>query len=57
MECGFFLDVVIGEGTAVFELFTGKDETLLVGGDAFFILDFRFNIIDRVGGFNFESDS
>ena len=57
MESRFFLDVVIGECTAVLELLTGKDETLLVGRDAFFILDFRFNIIDRVGGFNFESDS
>ena len=37
MESGFLLDVVIGQGAAVFELFAGEDEALLVGGDAFFV--------------------
>ena len=37
MKGRFFLDVVVGEGAAVFELFAGEDEALLVGGDAFFV--------------------
>ena len=37
MESGLFLDVIVGEGAAVFELFAGEDEALLVGRDAFFV--------------------
>ena len=33
----FFLDVVVAQGAAVFELFAGEDEALLVRGDAFFV--------------------
>ena len=37
VERGFFLDVVVGQGAAVFELFAGEDQTLLVWRDAFFV--------------------
>ena len=37
MEGGFLLDVVIGQGATVFELFAGEDEALLIGWDAFFV--------------------
>ena len=30
VECGFLLDVVVRKGSAIFELLTGEDETLLV---------------------------
>ena len=30
VECGFLLDVVVRKGSAIFELLTGKDESLLV---------------------------
>ena len=33
----FLLDVVVGERAAIFKLLAGKDETLLVGRDAFLI--------------------
>lgn len=37
MEGGFLLDVVIRECAAIFELFAGEDQALLIRGDAFFI--------------------
>ena len=37
MESGFLLDVVVGEGAAVFELLAREDETLLVWGNALLI--------------------
>ena len=37
MKGGLFLDIVVGEGTAIFELFTGEDEALLVGRNAFLV--------------------
>jgi hypothetical protein len=34
---GLLLDVVVGEGAAVFELLAGEDQTLLVGGDTLLV--------------------
>ena len=34
MKSGLLLDVVVGQSATVFELFSGEDETLLVGRDA-----------------------
>ena len=39
MESGLFLDVVIGKSSSVFELLTSEDESLLIWGNTFFILD------------------
>lgn len=33
MEGGFFLDVIVGKGPAIFKLFSRKDKTLLIGRD------------------------
>ena len=56
MQGRFLLNVVIGEGTSVFKLFSGENETLLVWGDALLVLDLGFHVVDRVGAFNFEGD-
>jgi len=50
------LDIVIGEGSTILELFTGKDKTLLVWWDSFFVLDFGLDIFDGVGSFHLKSD-
>jgi len=56
VESGFFLDVIVGEGAAVFELFAGEDQALLVRWDAFFILDLGFDVVDGIRGLDFEGD-
>ena len=56
MESAFFLDVVVAESASIFELFSSKNQALLIRGDAFFILDFLFHVFDGIGGFDFESD-
>jgi len=48
MKRAFLLDVVVAESATVFELLAGKDETLLVGGDSFLILDFGLYIVDGI---------
>jgi len=50
------LDVVIREAAAVFELVSGKDETLLVRGIALLVLGFELDIVDRVGGLDRKGD-
>ena len=39
MEGGLLLDVVIRESSSIFELLTSEDESLLIWGNTFFILD------------------
>jgi len=56
MKCGLLLDVVIRQGTAIFKLFTGEDETLLVWWNTFLVLDFGLDIFDGVGSFYLKRD-
>jgi len=54
MKGGLLLDVVVGEGTSVFELLAGEDQALLVGRDAFLVLNLRFYVFDCIGAFYFQ---
>ena len=56
MESGLLLDVVVGEGSAVFELLASEDKTLLVGRDALLILDLSLHVVNGVGWLDLESD-
>mmetsp|Transcript_1041 Transcript_1041/g.1806 ORF Transcript_1041/g.1806 Transcript_1041/m.1806 type:complete len:162 (-) Transcript_1041:6-491(-) len=57
MEGGLLLDIVVGEGSAVLELLTGEDKTLLIRGDALLILDLGLYVVDGVGRLDIEGDS
>lgn len=54
MESAFLLNIIIGKGSAIFQLFTSKDKALLVWWDTLFILDFALHVVDGVGTLNFE---
>ena len=56
MKSGFLLDVVVGQGSTVFELLAGEDQALLVGRDAFLVLDLGLDIVDGIGRFHLEGD-
>jgi hypothetical protein len=69
---GLFLNVVVTESTAIFELFASKDQALLVRGDAardeliswktqtldipLLVLNLGLDIVDGVRGLNLEGD-
>jgi hypothetical protein len=57
MQRALFLDVVVGQGAAIFELLAGEDQALLVWWDTLFILDFGLDVVDGVGGLDLEGDS
>ena len=57
MKSALLLNVIIRKSAAIFQLLSGKNETLLVRRDAFFILNFRFNIVDSVRRFNLKGNS
>ena len=50
------MDIVVAQRPPVFELLAGENQALLVGRDAFFVLDLRFDIVDRVAGLDLEGD-
>ena len=57
MEGGLLLDVVIGEGTAILELLSGEDQTLLIGRNTFLVLDLGLDVLDGVRRLHLEGDS
>ena len=56
MKGRLLLDVVVREGAAILQLFSGKDQSLLIWGNSLLVLDLSFNIINGVGGFSLDSD-
>ena len=48
VQSGLLLDIVIRKSPAVFELFSSEDQTLLIGGDAFLVLDLGLDIVNGV---------
>jgi len=56
MERGFLLDIVIREGSAVFELLSSKNETLLVGWNTLLVLDLGLDVVNSVRGLYLKGD-
>jgi len=56
MESRFLLDVIVGEGSAVFELLASKDKSLLIRWDSFLILDLGLHVLNGIGWLNIEGD-
>merc|ERR1712029_842072 len=56
MEGGLLLDVVVRKSSAVLELLSSEDESLLIGRDALLVLDLSLDILDGVGWLDFEGD-
>merc|ERR1711930_12521 len=56
MESAFLLDVVVGEGSTVLELFSSEDQPLLIWRNAFLVLDLSFDVLNAIRWFDLESD-
>jgi hypothetical protein len=50
------LDVVVGESSAVLELLTSEDESLLIWWDTFLILDLSLDVFDGVCWLDIKGD-
>ena len=53
---GFFLDVVVRKGSAIFQLFPSEDQSLLIRGDTFLVLDLLLHVLDGVTWLDIKSD-
>ena len=56
MEGGFLLDVVVSQGSAVIELLSSEDESLLIWRNTFLVLDLGLDVLNGVRRLNVEGD-
>ncbi len=56
MEGRLLLDVVIRKGSAVLELLSSEDESLLVGWDTLLVLDFGLDVLNGVCWLDIKGD-
>ena len=56
MECAFSIDVIIGEGAPIIKLNTSKDESLLVRGNTFLVLNDSLELLNSVVSRDIASD-
>ena len=56
MQGRLLLNVVVTQGATILELFASEDETLLVGRNAFLILDLALDIVDGIAGLDLKGD-
>merc|ERR1719461_808902 len=56
MEGRLLLDVVIGEGTTILKLFSGEDESLLIGRDSLLVLNLGLYVGNGVRRLHIQGD-
>ncbi len=56
MQRRFLLDIVVSKCAVVLELLARKDKTLLVGRDAFLILNLLLHALNRIRRLNIKSN-
>merc|ERR1719195_226527 len=56
MESGLLLDVVIRKSASILELLSGEDQSLLIGGNSFLVLDLGFHIGDGIRRLHIQGD-
>lgn len=56
VESRLLLNVVIRKSAAVLQLLASENETLLIWGNAFLILDLGLYVVDSIAGLDLESD-
>ena len=50
------MDVVVGKRSSVLKLLSSEDESLLIWGNSFLVLDLSLDGFNGVGWFNVQSD-
>merc|ERR1712029_938327 len=56
MQSRLLLNIIVAQGSAIFQLFSGENQTLLIWRNSFFVLDLGFDVLDGVGGFDLQGD-
>lgn len=56
VEGELFLDVILHKGSAILDLFTSKDELLLVSGNSLLVLDLGLDVVNDVQVLHLQGD-
>ena len=56
MKGGLFLDVIVAERAPILQLLPRENQTLLIRGNPFLVLDLGLDVVDGVRGLHFQSD-
>merc|ERR1719431_637891 len=56
MKGALLLDVVVRQSATIFQLFTGEDQSLLIWGNSFLVLDLGLHILNGVRWLHLQSD-
>ncbi|KAJ7045626.1 hypothetical protein C8F04DRAFT_442881 [Mycena alexandri] len=56
VEGRLLLNIVVRKSAAILELLSGKDQALLVRGDALLVLNLRLDVVDGVGRLDLEGN-
>lgn len=56
VKSGLLLDIVVAKSSAVLQLLSSENQSLLIRRDSFLILNFGLDIIDSVRWLNIQSD-
>merc|ERR1711937_179922 len=57
VQSRLFLNVVVRQSAAVFQLLAGKNQPLLIRWDSLLVLNLRLDVVDCIAGFHIKSDS
>ena len=56
MKCGFFLNIVIGQGASVLELLSSENQTLLIWGNSLLVLNLGLDVVNSIRRFHLKGD-
>merc|ERR1719464_532508 len=56
MKGRLFLDVVVRQSSSIFQLFSSKDQSLLIWRDTFLVLDLCLDILNSITRLHLQSD-
>merc|ERR1711923_391599 len=56
MEGGLLLNVVVRKSSSVLKLLASKDQSLLIWGNAFLVLNLGLDVLNAIGGLDLEGD-
>merc|ERR1712114_36819 len=56
LQGAFLLDIVVGKSSSIFQLLSSKDQSLLVWGNSFLVLDLGLDVFNGIRRFNLKGD-
>merc|ERR1712018_1000956 len=56
MQGTLLLDIVVGEGSSIFKLLSSKDQSLLIWGNSFLVLNLGLDVLNGVRRLNLQGD-